>query len=193
MTNRRGILVFAGVAAAILISLFGAAIFIGRLEQEPAVTNAVNRGSEATSSVIYATSIPDLDGRPQALGQWSQRLLVLNFWASWCAPCIEEIPMLVRMQENHGVRGLQIVGIAADTVQNSANFAKKLSINYPVLADESGAIGFSKRVGNRFGLLPFTIIVRPNGQILTTKLGVLTESELTALVEKGLATDVPKR
>jgi thiol-disulfide isomerase/thioredoxin len=177
--------VFAGIAATVLILLFGAAIFVGRLEQEPAVTNAVNRGTDATAPVIYAASIPDLQGRPQTIGQWSQQLLVLNFWASWCAPCLEEIPMLVKVQEKYGARGLQIVGIAADSPLNSSNFVKKLNINYPVLADEAGAIAFSKRVGNRFGLLPFTIIVSPKGEILLAKLGVLSEAELVAIVEKA--------
>jgi len=92
--------------------------------------------------------------------------------------------MLVRMQEKHGAAGLQIVGIAADSLANSSNLAKKLAINYPVLPDESRAIEFSKRVGNQFGLLPFSIILSPAGDIVTTKLGVMTEEEITNLVEK---------
>ncbi len=176
------------MAGAVLITLFGAAWWVGKLESEPPVTNAVNQGSQATSSVIYAAAIPDLQGRPQPLAQWSKQLLVINFWASWCAPCLEEIPLFVEAQEKYGAKGLQIVGIAADSSLNAANFAKKLQMNYPVLADESGAIAFSKRVGNRFGLLPFTIVISPSGEILMTKLGVFTKSELAALLEKQLST-----
>lgn len=184
MRNQRKAYVFVAIAAVVVVSLFGAALLIGKLEDQPAVTKTVNAGSSATAAVIYATSFPDLMGVAQPLGQWSRKLLIVNFWATWCAPCIEEIPMLVRMQEKHGAAGLQIVGIAADSLANSSNLAKKLAINYPVLPDESRAIEFSKRVGNQFGLLPFSIILSPAGDIVTTKLGVMTEEEITNLVEK---------
>ena len=184
MGSQRKPVIFVAIAAAVLLSLFGAAFLVGTLEEQPAVTKTVNAGSAATPSVIYATSFPDLAGAPQALGQWNQKLLIVNFWATWCAPCIEEIPMLVRMQEKHGAAGLQIVGIAADSLVNSANFAKKIAINYPILPDEARAIEFSKRAGNRLGLLPFSLVLSPAGEIVTTKLGVMTEQEITDLVTK---------
>jgi thiol-disulfide isomerase/thioredoxin len=186
VSHRRSLLIFAVTAATLLVALFAAAWWVGQLEAEPPVTNAVNRGSQATSAVIYAASIPDLQGRPQPLAQWSTQLLVINFWASWCAPCLEEIPMLVEAQSKYGQRGLQIVGIAADSSLNAGNFAKKLQINYPILVDESGAITFSKRVGNRLGLLPFTIVINPAGEIVMTKLGVFQKVELAELLEKQL-------
>jgi peroxiredoxin len=130
--------------------------------------------------------VADLDGRPRALGEWSQRLLVVNFWASWCAPCLEEIPLFVTAQSRHGAKGLQIVGIAADSVSNARIFAEKLQINYPILADEAAAISISKRFGNRLGLLPFSIVLAPSGDILTTKLGVFTAAEIDQLVENHL-------
>jgi len=184
MSNQRKPAIFVAIAATVVLVLFGAAFLVGRLEQQPAVTKTVNVGSAATPSVIYAASFPDLAGTPQVLGQWNQKLLILNFWATWCAPCLEEIPMFVRAQEKYGPAGLQIVGIAADSRVNSANFVKKLGINYPVLADEARAIEFSKRVGNGFGLLPFSIILSPAGEIVTTKLGVMTEKEIEDLVIK---------
>lgn len=177
-------LMFVGAAIAGVLVLFGAAVVVGRMEQQPSVTNAVSVGSSATAAVIYAASFTDLNGRRQSLGQWSNRLLVINFWATWCAPCVEEIPMLVRMQEKYASSGLKIVGIAADSPLNSAKFAQKLAINYPVLPDESQAIEFSRRVGNRLGLLPFSIILSPAGEIVMTKLGMLTEEELTSLALK---------
>lgn len=184
MSGNRKPVIFVAIATGVIVVLFGVAALIGRLEPQPSVTNAVKAGSSATGAVIYAASFPDLNGNLQPLSQWSQRILVLNFWATWCAPCIEEIPMLVRMQTAYGPKGLQIVGIAADSTANVSNFAKKLQINYPVLPDESGAIAFSKRVGNRLGLLPFSIILNPAGEIVMTKLGVLTEAELTEITEK---------
>ena len=189
MNSRRATLVFASIAAAVILVLFGAALLIGRLESEPSVSNAVNRGSDATASVIYATAFPDLAGVQQPIAQWSQRLLIINFWASWCAPCLEEVPLLVRMQQKYQDRGLQIIGIAADSQLNAAKFAQKLAINYPTLPDESRAIEFSRRVGNRLGLLPFSIVLGADGQIVTTKLGVFNDQELETLITKHL----PKR
>ncbi|MBC7624838.1 MAG: TlpA family protein disulfide reductase [Aeromicrobium sp.] len=182
MQSRRATIVFAGIAGAVILLLFAVALLIGRLESEPAVSNAVERGSNATSSVIYATSFPDLSGKSQPIAQWSQRLLVINFWASWCAPCIEEIPLLVQMQQKYQPQGLQIIGIAADSQANAAKFAQKLAINYPVLPDEGRAIAFSKRVGNRLGLLPFSVVVGADGRIIMTKLGVFSASELETII-----------
>ncbi len=178
---------FALAAAGLLLTLFGAALLIGQREREPAVTNAVKSGSAATGSVIYAASFVDLNGKNQPLAQWGNRLLVINFWASWCPPCIEEIPTLIQMQQKYATRGLQIVGIAADSRLNAANFSEKLGINYPVFPDEAQAIAFSKRLGNQFGLLPFTIVLNRSGDIVMTKTGVVTEAELTRLVEQNLS------
>lgn len=167
-------------------ALFASAILVGRLENPPEVTQTVASGSAATPSVIYAASIPDLSGKPQSLGQWSQKLLVINFWATWCPPCLAEMPIFVRLQDKYAAKGLQIVGIAADSSANAAKFAEKLKINYPVLADESGAIEFSKRTGNRLGLLPYTIVLSAKGEVILTKLGVIEEAEFSAIIEKHL-------
>ena len=172
-----------------ILLLFAAALLVGRLETEPSASNAVNRGSDATASVIYATSFPDLSGKQQPIAQWSQRLLIINFWASWCAPCLEEVPLLVHMQQKYQDRGLQIIGIAADSRVNAAKFAQKLAINYPTLPDESRAIEFSKRVGNRLGLLPFSVVLGLDGQIIMTKLGAFSDQELEVFIIKHL----PKR
>jgi thiol-disulfide isomerase/thioredoxin len=169
-----------------ILCLFGVALLVGRLESEPTISNAVNRGSDATASVIYATSFPDLAGKQQPLAQWSRQLLIINFWASWCAPCVEEVPLLVRMQQRYELQGLQIIGIAADSSSNTAKFAQKLSINYPTLPDESRAIEFSKRLGNRLGLLPFSVVLGADGKIVMTKLGPFTDQELETLIINNL-------
>jgi thiol-disulfide isomerase/thioredoxin len=179
-------LIFVGLALLVLAALFASAIFVGQLEKPPEVSQTVAAGSAATPSVIYVASFPDLSGKPQVLGQWSQKLLVINFWATWCPPCLAEMPIFVRLQDKYGAKGLQIVGIAADSTVNAAKFAEKLKINYPVLADESRVIEFSKRTGNRLGLLPYTIVLSAKGEVILTKLGVIEEAEFAALIEKYL-------
>jgi thiol-disulfide isomerase/thioredoxin len=183
--NRRA-MGFVIAATLVLGGLALLAVGLGQLERKPEVTKTVESGSAVTPAVMFATSIPDLAGKRQALSQWSGKLLIINFWASWCAPCLEEMPLFVAAQEKYGARGLQIIGIAADSPSNSAKFAQKLNTNYPILPDESGAIEFSKRAGNRFGFLPYTLIITPAGDILTMKSGVFSAEELTGLIEKNL-------
>ncbi len=180
------IALFVGVATAILALLALTALIAVDTDEQPTSTVTNAPGSGATSAVIYSASLPDLSGKQQSLGQWSKKLLVINFWATWCAPCLEEMPIFVRLQEKYGPKGLQIVGIAADSAVNSGKFAEKLGVNYPVLADESGAIALSKRLGNRLGLLPFTIVLTPSGDILMTKLGVVIESDFEQLIKSNL-------
>lgn len=178
--------VFVGIAAAILGVLALLAITADRTKNPSSAANTVAAGSAATPSVIYSTSMADQFGNQQSLGQWSNKLLVINFWATWCAPCLEEMPVFVRLQQKYGTKGLQIVGIAADSAANSRKFAEKLKINYPILADEAGAIALSKRAGNRLGLLPYTIVLTASGHILMTKLGVVVEAEFEEVIKNNL-------
>ena len=141
---------------------------------------------DITPGVIYTASFTDLDGKSQSLGQWQNKLLVINFWATWCAPCKEEMPIFVKIQQKFSANNLQIVGIAADSHLNIVNFAKKVPINYPLYSDESAAIDFSKRLGNRLGLLPHTVVVAPGGEIVYAKLGVVVEADFEALLRQHL-------
>ncbi len=138
----------------------------------------------ASAGAIYATKVVDAAGNEQMLGRWSGKLLVINFWATWCAPCREEMPMLDRLQEAHGPNGLQIVGIAADSRSNVDNFAKSAKLSYPLFSDENGAIELSKRLGNKFGLLPFTAVIRPGGEVLMVQTGMINEAQMSAIVSK---------
>ena len=139
-----------------------------------------------TAGTLYAASFHDLDGNTLTLGRWHDRLLVVNFWATWCAPCKEEMPIFSAVQARHRENGLQVVGIAADSAANVAKFQKNTPVDYLLLPDEMGAIKLSKRLGNRFGLLPHTVIFAPGGRQVYAKLGVVTESELEAIVVKNM-------
>lgn len=142
--------------------------------------------ADMTPSVLYATAFTGLDGRAVSLGQWQNKLLVLNFWATWCGPCKEEMPIFDRLQTKLVSKGVQIVGIAADSAVKVANFQKQFPVSYPLLPDEAGAIELSKRLGNRLGLLPHTIVVLPGGEIVHSKLGVIDEVEFEALLLKNI-------
>ena len=174
------------VVATILLVLAGAALLLDRKIDTPisSVLTTSETAIDASAGVIYATSFPDADGREQSLGQWQQKVLVINFWATWCAPCQEEMPVLSKLQRELAENGVQFVGIAADSALNVAKFSKIAPMSYPLLADEARAIDFSKRLGNRLGLLPYTLVLDRNGAVAHTKLGVVSEHELRNFLVK---------
>jgi thiol-disulfide isomerase/thioredoxin len=174
-----------GLAAGLVVALAGLALWLDKTDKMERGTKSDQTGL-ATSAVIYATSFPDVDGKTQSLGQWQNKILVLNFWATWCAPCKEEMPLLAKLQSDFGPKGAQIVGIAADSRQNVANFSKSSPTGYPLLPDEARAMDFAKRLGNRLGLLPYTVVLGPAGDVIFTRMGVVTEAEMRDLFAKNL-------
>lgn len=171
-----------GIIAVVLMTLAGLAIWIGGASTPLTKTGEL----DASAGTIYTSSFPDAEGKQQSLGQWQHKLLVINFWATWCGPCKEEMPIFAKLQKKYDAKGLQIIGIAADLRSNVVNFDKKLKVAYPLLPDEARAIEFSKRLGNRLGLLPHTVVVRPGGEVVGSQLGVINEAEFEALIVKNL-------
>ncbi len=135
---------------------------------------------------LLAVSLPDATGTAQTLGQWRGKLLVVNFWATWCAPCREEMPMFVKAQGEHGSRGLQFVGIAVDDVEKVRQFATEIGVNYPTLIGGYGAMELSKSLGNSLMALPFTVVVDRSGKIVMRQLGPVKPAQLDALVKQSL-------
>ena len=143
-------------------------------------------GSGVDIKPLMAASIPDLQGRQRTLGEWRGSVLVVNFWATWCPPCLKEIPDFIRMQEKLGPRGLQFVGIAADQPEKVQEFAAKYKINYPVLLAEMDVIEIASRAGNKAGGLPFTVILDRQGKWVRSESGALDEQKLTDIIESLL-------
>jgi thiol-disulfide isomerase/thioredoxin len=135
---------------------------------------------------LMAASLPDVEGKSQALAQWQGKVMVVNFWATWCRPCLEEIPEFIRMQEQLGNQGLQFVGIAIDDRIKVREFALKYHMNYPVLIGEMGAIELVRIAGNEHGGLPFTVIVDRRGRLIGRELGGLNEQKLTAIIQPAM-------
>ena len=136
----------------------------------------------ADASALLALSLPDIDGAPQSLSQWRGKVVVVNFWATWCGPCREEMPEFVRAQREFGPKGLQFVGIAVDQRDKVAQFAKELDLNYPALIGGYEAMDIAKPLGNRLAALPFTVVLDRRGRIVHTQLGPLKPAMLRSIV-----------
>src|SRR5690348_27336 len=122
-------------------------------------------------SAVLGLVLPDLHGQQQALAQWRGKVLVVNFWATWCAPCREEMPEFVAVQARDGPKGVQFVGIAVDDPDKVRTFAQDIGLNYPTLIGGYGAIELSRTLGNDLAALPFTIVLDRQGRVVHTQLG----------------------
>lgn len=139
-------------------------------------------GEVSAADAVFAITLPDLDNKPQRLNQWRGKVVVVNFWATWCAPCLEEIPMFIKMQQKHAPHGLQFVGISIDQADKTAEFARKFSINYPSLIGTFDTVEVSRLAGNKQRVLPYTVILDRKGRLIETGVGVLSQEKLEALI-----------
>jgi thiol-disulfide isomerase/thioredoxin len=173
--SRRRRLAIAATAAAAAAVVAG--VYVGqRVRSE----DGTQIGRDAAA--LLGVTLPDVNGVEQPLAQWRGKVLVVNFWATWCAPCREEMPEFVRLQHELGPNGLQFVGIAADSADKIAQFAQELQLNYPALVGGYGAIELSGTLGNKLMALPFTVIVDRKGRVAHTQLGPIREAKLRSIV-----------
>ena len=136
----------------------------------------------AAVSALTRTTFPDLAGEQVSLERWRGKVIVVNLWASWCPPCREEIPGLVRIQQKFASNGVQIVGIAFDSAAKSRQAAAELGINYPILVAGLEAIDLTRKLGNRAGGLPYTLVLDRQGSPVATHLGILSEADLERIL-----------
>ena len=130
--------------------------------------------------------LPDPQGVRHGVSEWDGKVLVMNFWATWCPPCLHEIPMFIALQQRYGSRGVQFLGIAIDDADKVAAFADEVGLNYPTLHGQMDAIEVMSAYGNKSGGLPFTVIISRSGRIVARHPGVLDEVSATALIEELL-------
>ena len=138
-----------------------------------------DRGQSGRKELLSA-GFPDLSGRRRNLSEWQGRPLLCNFWASWCEPCREELPLLDAIARENASNGLQVVGIAIDSAANITKYLKTVQIGYPVLIAEGSAIGLMRALGNHGGALPFSVMVDAAGHLRQRKLGAYTDQGLRA-------------
>ena len=151
----------------------------------------VSPPTESAAQRLMSLSLPDPSGRLQALSQWRGKVLVVNFWATWCAPCREEIPALMKVQMQFAPKGVVIVGIALDDVAKVQEYAANFRIDYPLLLGGIETLNMNNDLGNRAGVLPFTIVLDRSGKVVQSHAGALTEASLGAILA-SLLDDRPR-
>ena len=131
---------------------------------------------------LKSEGLVDLDGKPRKLVEWQGKVLVCNFWATWCAPCREEIPLLVAAREVYQFKGVEIVGIAIDSAAKVVEFTRTFKISYPLLLAEASGLDLMRRLGNRSGGLPYTVFFDRRGEPGERKLGALKQGDLDRIL-----------
>jgi thiol-disulfide isomerase/thioredoxin len=164
------------LVALLVLVLAGAGGYYARqqLSRDDAPVLADNRS---------AFTLPDMEGTPRSLGEWQDKALLVNFWATWCAPCRREIPLLKRTQDAHADDNIQVIGIAVDYLEDVAAYAETAGFNYPILIGQEDAMAAAESSGIEFIGLPFTMVVAPGGQLVTTHMGEIVDAQVDEIVD----------
>ena len=163
------------VAATLLLA--GACTVLGAIA---AVKQETKAPAAAAGANLYAQSLNDLSGKPQSLAQWKGKPLLVNFWASWCAPCVQEMPELSALAARDGGKRFNVIGIGIDSPANFLQFTQKTKVAYPLYVGGLGATDLARGLGNANGGLPYTVLIGADGKVIKTYLGKLKFDQLKA-------------
>jgi thiol-disulfide isomerase/thioredoxin len=174
--NRR--LALGAVAAGGLAAALGAALNWWR-------TTPGSAGG-GSAEALFAATFPDVEGRPQPLAQWRGKPLLVNFWATWCPPCVEEMPDLQRIRDDYVGKGVEVVGIGIDDAGRIAQFRDRYRISLPLLVAGARGSDLNRALGNSAGALPYTVLVDAQGRIRERHLGQVRPEQLRRWLDAAL-------
>ncbi|MEX3526146.1 MAG: TlpA disulfide reductase family protein [Burkholderia sp.] len=138
---------------------------------------ATTQGADPVAA-LWAASVTDTEGKPQSLANFKGQKVVVNLWASWCGPCVQEMPELVRLSHEYKKRGIRFVGVAVASDKNVQAFLQKVKVDYPVVVSGYAGTDLARNFGNTAGALPFTVVIDASGRVRVTKLGQIQANEL---------------
>lgn len=173
MTKVQKVFLFVAVALGALAT----GLYI-RSPEAPRVANVPTASPSALE-----TRLVNAAGGTGQLSDWKGKVLVVNFWATWCPPCLKEIPEFMRVQTELGPRGVQFVGIAVDDLTKVQQYVQRQGMNYPTLVGELDAMELGKALGNEMGALPYTVVFDRHGNIVKAELGGTNAAKLTPVLE----------
>lgn len=151
----------------------------------------VYKASQALKQSEYISvaefSLPDTAGKDRAISEWKDKLRVINFWATWCPPCREELPALVELQKQYADKNVQFIGIAIDDAEPVKKFLKNMAVNYPMLIAAQSGIELAFNLGNYASAIPYTLIVDKENHVVFQHSGEISKAQLQAGIDKALA------
>jgi thiol-disulfide isomerase/thioredoxin len=184
------------VAAVVIAVAVAAGISAYLLRRPPAQEPAGPFAQTAPSQLaerLPEFQLADREGTPRSLADWPDKALIVNFWATWCAPCRREIPLLQRLQREHAAEGFQVIGVAVDFRDKVLAYADEMKIDYPLLIGEQEALDAASAFGIEAVGLPFTVFSDRRGRIVAAHLGELTEAEAALILDAVRSVDAGQK
>lgn len=158
----------------IIVALFAIAAgsFVSIQRESPAGT-----GPSPAAETFYMQRLPDATGVERAMSEHRGKVVVVNFWATWCVPCVEEIPTFSRVHAEHAGK-VAFVGLGIDSAENIAGFNARFKPSYPLIVAGAGGTELARAFGDNAGALPYTVMLGPDGRIIASRLGRVDEATL---------------
>lgn len=182
--RQRPNLILLAIALSALVAL--AVNYFYRLHLQQGQPESASAGTPAAIIGKYRPDfvLPDALGLSHRAAEWDGRVRVINFWATWCQPCVRELPGFIELQRQYAEHGVQFIGIALDTAPQVEAFFKKLHLtaNYPSLIGGADAIAVAEAYGNEVGILPYTVVLDKTGRIAYTQFGELTRDSAEQMI-----------
>lgn len=168
------------IVVGLLFAGYGAYVGYQKQNKEaaPPLTATQPAGVTGPVDALYKETLPDAKGVSTPLAQYKGKAMLVNFWAPWCGPCVQEMPELSELASGEAGKKLQVIGIGIDSPTNIAEFNDKYKITYPVFVAGMSGTELSRQFGNTQGGLPFTVLIGADGQVKKTYLGKLKFDEL---------------
>ncbi|SOE71180.1 Thiol-disulfide isomerase or thioredoxin [Burkholderia sp. D7] len=176
------------IVAALLVAIAatGGGFYASRLMTGGQTSQAAEITSKASSNAVddlWKAQLQNAAGTQQALASFKGKPIVLNFWASWCGPCVKEMPTLAALHREYEKKGITFIGLGVDSEKNVNAFLQKVPVDYPIYVAGFGGADLARSFGNNAGALPFTVVIDAKGVIRSTKLGEVDPKELKATLD----------
>lgn len=170
--------IFLALAYLIVMFTLGFLIYYFLLQPNSLLKSSTQDYLQLSTDDLFKVTLPNENNIPQALNQYQGKIIVLNFWATWCPPCREEMPELSELHTENKDRNIVVLGIAIDTVESIKVFTQETPVSYPLFADEEQGMALASQLGNDKGVLPYTVIIDHRGNVVKTYFGRINKTLL---------------